>query len=91
MADDIRTMKSYMTGLTMGMQVRRLHQLMIHLQLFQLMIIPYSILSPRIFRLAGSLNPNTGEWIFDQLVMTAGATDGDVKAVLVFVPWNEQE
>jgi hypothetical protein len=87
MADDIRTMKSYMTGLTMyaGQEIAPIDD-------------PFTIVSIddnttqsylQDFRLAGSLNPNTGEWIFDQLVMTAGATDGDVGGVS-FRAWNEQ-
>ncbi len=87
MADDIRTMKSYMTGLTMyaGQEIAPLGD-------------PGTIVSIGDdatqsylddFTLAGSLNPNTGEWIFDQLVMTRGLADGDVGGVS-FRAWNEQ-
>ena len=56
MADDIRTMKSYMTGLTMYAGQEICTQLMIHLQLFQLMIITtQSYLQD--FRLAGISKP----------------------------------
>lgn len=88
MADDIRTMKSYMTGLTFyaGQEIAPLDD-------------PGTIVSIGDdatqsylddFTLAGSLNPNTGEWIFDQLVMTRGGTDADPGGVS-FRCYNQQK
>jgi hypothetical protein len=87
MADDIRTMKSFMQGLTLyaGQEIAPLSEdtgiVSIDLTTTQ------SFSEP--FRLAGNLNPNTGDWIFDNLVMTAGATDADVGGVS-FRAYNQQ-
>lgn len=87
MADDIRTMKSFMQGVTFyaGQKIAPLSE---DPAIATISDSGTQSFAER-FRLAG-ISPNQGDWIFDNLVMTAGATDADVGGVS-FRCYNQQK
>ena len=87
MADEIKTMKSFMQGITLY-ATQEIAPLSEDSGIVSIAIDgSQSFAEP--FRLAGNLNPNTGDWIFDNLVFTQGASDAEAGGVS-FRCYNQQ-
>ena len=89
MADEIRTMKSFMQGLTFygGQAIAP-----IDADVGGIVTIPTdaSATYNDRFKLAGSLSPHANDWTFDYLSMTRGATDAD-RGGVTFRCFNQQK
>lgn len=88
MAEDIRTMKSFMQGLNFytGQEIAPLDDPSTIVSIPTTGNVSYTDR----FKLAGNLSPHMNDWTFDSLVMTAGATNSDPGGVS-FRCWNEQK
>lgn len=88
MAEDIRTMKAFMQGLTFyaGQPIKPIEDDTAATTIPTTGSVSYT----ERFKLSGSLSPNANDWTFDFLSLTEGATNDDPGGV-TFRCWNEQK